>query len=121
MTTAIEKAWEINLKLPEEMQFKHKEDLICKQCIFDDEYKIHIKGINDEDVCNHFKEYCTDCWNAEIEDGIVEKRPMQFENMIKQADNDRLRELFNEFLNEINGKQNIDGAYMFLQFLLKHE
>ena len=68
MITAIEKAWQENLQESKEHQWKSKGDLIDNCCPYG-EYKLNIKGFNsDDELCSHYSENCTKCWNSEIEE-----------------------------------------------------
>lgn len=66
---AIEKAWEINLKLPIEEQYESKEAIIDDSCPYSIDFKLKLKGINESEyLCDVFCEKCEKCWNSKIEE-----------------------------------------------------
>lgn len=124
MKTAIEIAWNENLQLEEDCQYKTKEEIIKDRCplynIFEDvDLELPSYCMGDYD-----KEYCNACWNRDIESNkkiYKSKLPESIHKKIVKSDNERIQEYFDEFIQNEIGKKHIEGAYYFLQFILKHE
>ena len=57
-----------------------------------------------------------------IEQNRFNSYQREYERKIREADNQRLSQYYFEFINgEALGSKHIEGAYYFLQFILKHE
>ncbi|NRU52629.1 hypothetical protein [Clostridium beijerinckii] len=70
---AIDKAWSENLQEPKCNQWESKEDLIENCCPYG-EYSLKIKGFeDDEQLCEHFNENCTKCWDSGIQEDEKEE------------------------------------------------
>lgn len=115
MKSAIEFAWQENLKEIEDDQWKNKEEFIENFC--PSEF-----GYQDMSPCTQRGDdfhVCYKCWQTkEVKKATYKK----FEQEIREANNKYLKEVHKEFIN--THELNIQDALIlskFLEFMIKHE
>jgi hypothetical protein len=120
---AIDYAWNENLKLDKDEQYKNKQELIKNNCpvIGCDFYGIDLEEFS-KCTDDYDKKICTQCWNREVKDNTITKIPQIVHKEIKEDNNKYLLELHKEFINtyELNMQEALI-LKKFLDFMTKHE
>lgn len=101
MQSAIEKAWEENLKLDQEDQYKSKEEIIETECVCNCSFDMPLgqpKYCTDGDD----NEICTKCWSRPIEEDKSENNIIESESTFEKLKDCSVEDIS---LNELNEKE----------------